>query len=155
MKVHDVMTPNPITIEPGAPIGTAIAVMAEQKVRHLPVVDEAGQLVGIITDRDVRSAMMAPALVEYLSPATRRRLVEIGARLEDLRVKDAMTWHPVTTGPDVSLTQAAALMFERRVGSLPVVDGGTVIGIVTERDVVEALATTVPALEGVDRALLW
>jgi acetoin utilization protein AcuB len=155
MKVHDIMTPNPTTVDEAAPLRSAIAMMAEQKVRHLPVVDGTGTLVGIITDRDLRSAMMAPALVEYLSPSVRRRLLDIGARLENLRVKDAMTWNPVTTGPDVSVSQAAALMFERRVGSLPVVDDGKVVGIVTERDVVEALATTIPALEDLDRALLW
>ena len=57
-----------------------------------------------------------------------------------------MTGNPVTTTPDVAVTQAAALMLERHVGSLPVIDNGALVGIVTDRDAVKALARQVPAL---------
>jgi CBS domain-containing protein len=60
-------------------LGTAIATMVEQKIRHLPVVDDVGAVVGIITDRDLRSATLASALEEYLSEGARRRLRRIGA----------------------------------------------------------------------------
>ncbi|HXD95027.1 MAG TPA: CBS domain-containing protein [Candidatus Acidoferrum sp.] len=146
MNVGDIMTANPFSIEPEAPVASAIDVMVERKIRHLPVVDEHGAVIGIITDRDLRSAALAPALEEYLSVAARRRLRGIGAVLENLRVKDAMTCSPVTTTPGVAVTQAAALMLERNVGSLPVIDNGRLIGIVTDRDAVKALARQVPAL---------
>ena len=64
--VRDVMTRRPITVDPDAPLATAAAVMREKAIRHLPVVDDAGRLVGIITDRDLRSAALAPALAPAL-----------------------------------------------------------------------------------------
>lgn len=146
MDVKDIMTRNPISIEQDAPIGTAIDLMADRKIRHLPVVDERGTLVGILSDRDLRSAALAPALEQHLSAAARRRLRGIGATLENLRVKDAMTWNPLTTSPDIPVTQAAALMLEKRIGSLPVLQDGQLVGIVTDRDAVRTLAAQVPAL---------
>lgn len=153
MNVRDIMTRNPISIEQDAPVGTAIELMVDRKIRHLPVVDEHETVVGIVTDRDLRSAALAPALEEYLSEAARRRLRGIAATLEGLRVKDAMTCDPITTGPDAPVRQAAAVMLERHVGSLPVVENGKLIGIVTDRDAVKALAAQVPALERVTRSL--
>jgi acetoin utilization protein AcuB len=154
MQVKDIMTRNAISVEQDTPVGTAIDLMVERKIRHLPVVDARGTVVGIVTDRDLRSAALAPALEEYLSEAARRRLRGIGATLESLQVKYAMTCDPVTTRPDVSVGQAAAIMLERHIGSLPVVDDGKLVGIVTDRDAVKALTTEVPALERVPD-FLW
>jgi acetoin utilization protein AcuB len=153
MNVREIMTRSPISIDPEAPLGTAIAVMVEQKIRHLPVVDDRGAVVGIITDRDLRSAVLAPALEEYLSATARQRLRGIAATFENLRVKDVMTCNPITTSPDVSLAQAAALMLERHVGSLPVIEDGKLAGIITDRDAVKALAIRVPALKHAVEAL--
>ena len=147
MDVRDIMTRNPITIEPDTPVGTAIAGMVERKIRHLPVVDEQGAVIGIITDRDLRSLAMGPEAEPYLSAAARRRLRGIGATLENLRVRDVMTSNPITTRPDVALSQAAALMLEQHVGSLPVIDNDKLVGIITDRDAVKAFAVQVPALK--------
>jgi acetoin utilization protein AcuB len=141
MKVKDLMSRDPITIDPEAPLATAVEVMRTRQIRHLPVVDDDGQLMGIITDRDLRQAMVAPALTEYLSRGARRRLHGIGQALEDLRVKDAMTWVVVTTHPEATAAHAAIVMYEQRVGSLPVVKNGKLLGIVTERDLLRALRT--------------
>ena len=149
-RVRDVMTKTPITIDPEAPLETAAAVMREREVRHLPVVDEAGRLIGMITDRDLRGAVLAPVFAEHLSPSARHRFRDLSAALGNLRVRQAMTWDGVTIGPEASIAQAAALMFEGRFGSLPVVDRGRLIGIVTERDVLKALAGTLPAVRGID-----
>jgi CBS domain-containing protein len=154
MDVKDVMSRNPISIEQDAPVGTAIAIMADHKIRHLPVVDERGALVGIVTDRDLRSAALAPALEGHLSAEARRRLRGIGTALENLRVKDAMTWDPVTARPGLALTQAAALMLDKRVGCLLVIENGSLVGILTERDALRALASQIPALRAVP-ATLW
>jgi CBS domain-containing protein len=153
MDVKDVMTRNPISIEQDAPVGTAIAVMAEHKIRHLPVVDERAAVVGIVTDRDLRSAALAPSLEGHLSKEARRRLRGLGTTLENLRMKDAMTWNPVTATPDMPLTQAAALMLEKHVGSLVIVQDGALVGILTERDALRALAAQVPALKAMPTAL--
>jgi len=155
MKIKNVMTPSPFTIDPEAPLATAIVVMRDRQLRHLPVVDDAGRLVGILTDRDLRSAVLAPVLAEHLSAAGRRRLASVGRALEHLRVRDAMTWDAVTTTPAAELAEAAAVMLERGFGSLPVVEGGRLVGIVTERDVLRALASSVPAVKGMDPAMLW
>lgn len=156
MNVADVMSRSPMTIDPDAPIATAIAVMQEREVRHLPVVDDRGRLMGMITDRDLRSAAFAPAIAEHLSIVARRRLRGIGQALEGLRVKDAMTWDAVTIDPEAPVAQAAAVMFEGRFGSLPVVENGKLVGIVTERDVLKAVAKTLPPVRGVDPdTFLW
>jgi acetoin utilization protein AcuB len=154
--VAEVMTREPITIDPDAPVGTAVAVMQEREIRHLPVVDDAGRLLGMVSDGDLRRAAFAPALADYLSVSARRHLEKLGATFDNLRVRDVMTWGAVTIGPLGPLAQAAALMFERRVGSLPVVEGSQLVGIVTERDVLKALASTLPAVRGLDPdTFLW
>jgi CBS domain-containing protein len=153
MDVKDVMTRNPVSIDPDAPVGTAIAIMAEHKIRHLPVVDDAGVIVGVVTDRDLRCAALAPALEGHLSGEARRRLRGVGLTLENLRVRHAMTWHPVTATSDMPLTQAAALMLEKRVGSLPVLENAALVGILTERDALRALAAQVPAVRALPTAL--
>ncbi len=154
-KVRDVMTREPITVDPEAPLGSAIDVMREKGFRHLPVTDEAGRLVGIITDRDLRNAAMAPALAEHLSLAARRRLRGLGQALEKLRVKDAMTWGVVTTHPGATLTRAAAIMFQGRFGSLPVVEAGKLVGILTERDLLKALMLSSPESRETAATFLW
>ncbi len=115
-------------------------VMRTKELRHLPVVDEAGQLVGIITDRDLRHAAFGPAVAEYLSARAQRRLRGVGQTLENLRVRDVMTW---------------VVMTERRVGSLPVVDNGKLVGMLTERDVLRALSRERGALPVSPEGFLW
>lgn len=154
MRVEDVMTREPYTIDPEAPLGTAIDVMRMKEIRHLPVVDESGELMGIITDRDLRQAVFAPAIAEHLSLRAQRRLRGIGQALEDLRVKDAMTWVVVTTHPQATVSHAALLMFERRVGCLPVIDQGKLLGILTERDLLKALIREYPETRVVPEAFL-
>jgi len=139
VQVKDLMTKDPFTIEAEAPLGTAIDVMRTKQLRHLPVVDDGGQLIGIVTDRDLRQAAFAPAVGEYLSVSGQRRLRQLAESLDNIRVKDVMTWVVVTTHPEAPIAHAALVMSERRVGSLPVVDQGRVVGMLTERDLLRAL----------------
>jgi acetoin utilization protein AcuB len=150
MRVRDVMTADPMTIDPETPVEAAVATMRERRLRHLPVVDDSGRLVGIVTDRDVRSAILAPATVEYLSTTERGRLAALAGALNDIRVSHVMTWDVRTIGPDAPVAQAAAIMADARVGSLPVVEGGQLVGILTERDVLKSLAATLPSVKGAD-----
>jgi acetoin utilization protein AcuB len=147
--VRDVIQPV-ITIDPEASVGAALATMRDHEVRHLPVVDAAGHLVGIVTDRDVRDAILGPTFAAYLPPRVRARVERLAERLEDVRVREVMTWSVITIPDDAPLAQAAAVMFSVRVGSLPVMRQGNVVGIVTERDVLKALAATLPSVRGAD-----
>jgi acetoin utilization protein AcuB len=131
MNVRDVMTGAPFTADPDMPLREAAALMKERGIRHLPVVDRAGCLAGILTDRDITHAAFVPALSKYLSLDPRR--------LQAPRVRDVMTWSVVTTDPDATLVQAGLIMFQRRIGSLPVVENGRLVGILTDRDVLAAL----------------
>jgi acetoin utilization protein AcuB len=155
IRVKEVMTKRPLTIDPEAPLGTAIDVMKTKGIRHLPIVDDAGELLGIITDRDLRQAIFAPVIAEHLSLGAQRRLRGLGEALEDLRVRDLMTWVVVTTHPEATIEHAAVLMFERRLGSLPVVDRGRLVGILTERDLLKALMRRHSALRFDLESLLW
>ena len=142
MRVRDIMTSQPATIAPEAPLGAALAAMRERQIRHLPVVDEGGRLVGILTDRDLRQATFA-----------RFRALHEAER--DLTVQDAMSWAVVTTHPDATIGHAAAVMFERRIGSLPIVEDGRLVGILTERDLLRALMKEYPARGWDADAFLW
>jgi acetoin utilization protein AcuB len=106
--------------------------MRDSGIRHLPVVGEAGQLLGILTDRDVEHAAFVPALAEVLGWEPRW--------VKAPRVRDVMTWSVVTTHPDVGLRRAALIMFQRRIGSLPVVDSGKLVGVLTGQTVLAGLA---------------
>jgi CBS domain-containing protein len=139
-----------MTIDPQAPLATAVAVMRERRLRHLPVVDDGGRLVGIVTDRDIRSAILGPAVAEYAGTAGRGRLGALARDLDDVRISHVMTWGALTTRPDAPLAQAAAVMVGARVGSLPVVEGDRLVGILTEQDVLKAVAATLPCIKGAD-----
>jgi acetoin utilization protein AcuB len=129
MKVRDVMGRPPVMVEPDASVRAAVELMRSHRVRHLPVTEQ-GRLIGILTDRDVRHAAFLPLLAPHLPGAERR--------LQAPRVRDVMTWSVVTIEPEAELVRAGLLMFERRIGSLPVTHEGVLVGIVTERDVFEA-----------------
>ena len=155
MLVKDVMTKDPFTIDADAPIGTAMDLMRTKNLRHLPVVDNAGAILGIVTDRDLRHAAFSPAIGEYLSTSGQRRLQQFGEALDNVRVKDAMTWGVVTTHPEAPLGHAALIMSERRVGSLPVVADGRLVGMLTERDVLRAVAREGNVREFDVEGFLW
>jgi CBS domain-containing protein len=104
--------------------------MRSRQVRHLLVTDDQGRLVGILTDRDLRHSAFLPVLARQLAWEERR--------FKAPRVRDIMTWGVVTIEPNAELVRAGLLMFERRIGSLPVTDRGMLVGIVTERDVFDA-----------------
>lgn len=131
--VKSVMSGSPVTADPDIPLRQVVSLMRERKIRHLPVVENGGRLVGILTDRDVRHAALVPALAEHLTSEVRR--------LKALRVRDVMTWSVVTTHPEATLAQAGMTMFQRRIGSLPVVEDGRLVGILTETDILGVLGT--------------
>jgi acetoin utilization protein AcuB len=152
-RVRDVMSPHPLTIDPEAPLETAVSAMRERRVRHLPVVDDQGRLIGIVTDRDLRSAMFGPAIADYLPGTPQGRLQAMVSGLGEVLVRHVMTWGVVTIGPEAPVAQAAAMMVTSRIGSLPVVEDKRLVGMVTEHDVLKALASTLHSVRSADS--LW
>jgi acetoin utilization protein AcuB len=131
MKVGDVMTKHPAVVDLDTPVRVAADLMRSKAIRHLPVVDAGAHVLGIVTDRDLRHAAFLPALAEQTGLAPHR--------VKAPRVRDVMTWSVVTTHADTELVQAALTMFQRRIGSLPVVADRRLVGILTERDVFAGL----------------
>ena len=125
IKVVDVMTKNPLVMTPAETIGQADELMTENRIRQLPVVDE-GALLGIITDRDIRSFLAQSALVE---PEERAKVLRTN-------VREIMTAEPLTLAPDDDLREAIELLIEEKIGGIPVVDQTEgLVGIVTYVDV--------------------
>jgi acetoin utilization protein AcuB len=118
------------TTHPEVPVAAAAELMRKRTLRHLPVVDPRGRLVGIVTDRDLRQAVFMPAL--------RERLPEVGECLQALTVSDIMTRRVVSVTPGARLGEAARLMHERKIGALVVLERGRVVGIITETDILAA-----------------
>ncbi len=131
MLVRKRMTPKPITITPHTSVSDALREMREKKVRRLPVLDDQGKLVGIVSDSDL--------LYASPSPATSLSVWEIHDLLYRLTVDHVMTRDIVTVTEDTTLEEAARLMADRRIGGLPVMRGDTLVGIITETDVFKAL----------------
>ena len=108
--------------------------MRAERIRHLPVLDEDGKLCGIVSQRD----MFRGALAQALGYGTAAQ----GKVLAMLRVKEVMTTEVVTIPPDAALAEAARTMLERKIGCLPVLDGGRrLVGILTESDFVALAAS--------------
>jgi len=119
------MSYDPITIEAAASMRDATELMRTNEIRHLPVVD-SGRLVGMVTINDIRKA--SP------SPATTFSVGEVNYLVDQVRVRDIMTPDPVTVSPDAGIVDAALLGYRHGYGSLPVVQDGRLVGIITQRD---------------------
>jgi CBS domain-containing protein len=128
--VRDWMTPDPITVDPQTTLPAAHKLMKESHVRRLPVVDK-GHLVGIVTLGDLREA--SP------TDATSLSIFELNYLLSHLTIEQIMTRDPYTLSPDTTIEAAARLMLEHKIGGLPVVDAGRLVGIITESDIFRML----------------
>jgi len=130
------MTVMPFTATRATPVLDARRTMHERRVRHLVVVEE-GRLVGIVTDRDIR--------LNLPSPATSLSVWELNHLMAKLTVGEIMTSRVFVVDPDRDAGAAAAILLAERIGALPVVYGGQVVGIVTESDFVRAFLAAEPA----------
>ena len=131
MLVGKWMTRNPITIAADVGIDDALHLMRERKIRRLPVLNAAGQMIGIVSDKDLLHA--AP------SPATSLSVHELRYLLAKLTVKKVMSSPVITVTPDTPLEQAARIMADSKIGGLPVIEQGRLVGIITETDIFKAL----------------
>lgn len=128
MFVRDRMSSPAVTVHEKESFQNALKLMRERNFRRLPVVDQAGKLVGIVSERDLL----------YASPseATSLSMWEVHYLLAKLRVKEIMTGEVITTTPDAPIEDAARLMVTQKIGGLPVVDDvGELVGVITETDI--------------------
>ena len=132
MFVSERMSTDLITVSPGMTIFDAKKVMTEKNIRHLPVIDDAGKLIGIVTDRDMRDAMPSTLLKK---PDYDITLGKIGSSL----VEDIMTKKPMTIYAYYTLQDTLLVMQQKKVGALPVIDEeGYLKGILSTRDLLTA-----------------
>mgnify|MGYP000194268338 CR=1 FL=1 len=129
MYVKNRMTANPYTVSPDATIAEALDLMRKNNIRRLPVVKN-GKLVGIVTEREMME--ITP------SKATTLSIFELNYLLAKTKVSAVMTKEVITVSPDALLEEAAVLMRDNRVGALPVVDNGKLVGIITETNIFDA-----------------
>ncbi|MEO3703899.1 CBS domain-containing protein [Trichormus azollae] len=147
--VADVMSRNPILVRPETPLKEAIQILADKRISGLPVIDDTGKVVGIISETDLmwqETGVTPPAYIMFLdsviflkNPATYERDLH---KALGQTVGEVMSKTPITITPDKALKEAAKIIQEYKVHRLPVLDStGQVIGILTRGDIIRAMAT--------------
>jgi acetoin utilization protein AcuB len=145
MFIKDYMTRHPVMIEAKASIVEAQGIMAETRVRHLPVVEAGKRLVGLVTQESLR---VPPTQLTSLN------VWEITRFLSNLAVKDVMIKGKavITVGPEATIEEGARIMVEHKIGCLPVLEEGIVVGIITDVDLLTHLMEMMGAQGGGVRA---
>lgn len=137
-QIKDWMITDVVTIHIDATLPDAHKLMKDHKIRRLPVVNDAKQLIGIVTRGDVRGA--SP------SPATSLNVWELNYLLAKLHVSEFMTRNVLTVHPDTTIVDTAKLMMEKKVSGLPVVDNkNELVGIITESDLFRVMVAMLEA----------
>ncbi len=125
LTISEIMTRSPRIIRPDSSLRHVFKLMKNHNIRQLPVVD-SGKLVGIITDRDLRLALNEPSM-DSISWGN-------DSRLDRLKIEGYMTTNPKTVSPTTPIQRAAELLVVYKIGALPVVEDGMIVGIVTTTD---------------------
>ena len=136
MTIKEVMSREVVTIAPTESCLDAVVRMQRARIRHLPVVNRDGLLVGIVTDRDLRHRLFNPRVFVTLGSTPVDKL------LDGVRVAEIMSTDVMTVESDASVGDAAETMRKHRVGSLPVMERGRMVGIVTEVDILRQIVRT-------------
>lgn len=147
--VADVMTANPVSVKPEASLEDAIKLLAEHHIGGLPVIDNGGALVGILSESDLMwqaTGMEVPAYVVLLDSViylkSPKKYNEELHKALGQSVQEVMTAKVITISPDKPMREAAHLMHDKRIRRLPVVnDQGQVVGILTRGDIVREMAS--------------
>lgn len=131
MLVKEIMTPHPVVAEPDMPVTRAERLMKESNIRHLPVIHEGKGLVGLITRETLNRA--------FPSELTTLTIWEINYQLSRIKISDVMVKKVISVAEDATVEQAARIMIDHKIGSLPVIRDGNLVGIVTDIDLLQAL----------------
>ena len=132
LKVKDVMSRDVRTVQRNDQLGVADKLMKDERIRHLAVIDESGDVCAVVSQRD----LFRGALLRALGYGSRAE----ETMLRQVVVKEAMSAELFKTTPETPVAEAARVMIERRIGCLPVLDGEKLVGIVTETDFVRLVA---------------
>jgi acetoin utilization protein AcuB len=130
MNVAKRMMRNPVYVDENDSMKKAMDLLREHEIRHLPVLKDGEKLVGIVSERDIKQA--SP------SPATALEIREIYYLLDKVKVRQIMTRRPYTISSTAPVEEAALIMREKKIGCLPVVEEGKLVGILTETDILDA-----------------
>jgi acetoin utilization protein AcuB len=128
-----------ITITDDCPITEALQTMRDANVRRLPVLNGDGDLIGIVSEKDL--------LYASPSPATSLSIYEMHYLLSQLKVTELMTPDPITVAPETPLEEAALIMADNKIGGLPVLEDGRLVGIITETDIFKVFLELLGARE--------
>ncbi len=150
VTVREVMATDLWTLKPDDAVEAAADLMAEKDVSTLPVVGAGGKLLGVLRDGDLiasEARVHVPTFFNFLGlgvpfPGEMKHLEAELKKIAGATVADVMTTDPPTVGPDATLEDAATIMHDEGVNSIPVVDGGRVIGVVARSDLVRFIART-------------
>ncbi len=137
MLVRDLMTPNPICGNPDMPVTEAQELMQANNIRHLPIVDAEGRLVGLITQRSLLQAI--PSDARKFSPFV------VNYALARIKARNVMLKEVITIGEDVALEEAARIMADRKIGCLPVMRDGALVGIISDNDIFNTMVNLLGA----------
>ena len=124
------MMRTPVFLDEDDSMKTAMDILKDREIRHLPVLRGGGKLVGILTETDIKQA--SP------STATALEIREVYYLLDKIKVKQIMTKRPYTISPAAPIEEAAMIMRDKKIGCLPVMEEGRLVGILTETDILDA-----------------
>lgn len=139
MFVRDQMSPHPFTVTPDASILAAQRMMKDNNIRHLPVVNPSGALLGLLTRTTLEE--VRPSKLSTLS------VYEMHYQLDKIKVREAMVRKVITVTEDVPIERAARTMWENKIGCLPVMRGNRLVGILTDHDVMRNMIDLLGARE--------
>lgn len=139
MLVKQRMSPHPFTVSVDTPVTEALSLMRQKHIRRLPVMNKKGQLAGIVSEKDL--------LYASPSPATSLSVYEVGYLLSKLKVKEVMSQDLITITGDAPIEKAACIMADNKIGGLPVMEEGKMVGIITETDVFKTMLEMLGARE--------
>lgn len=146
LKAVDIMTPDPVTLSPETDIRSAVALLIERKINGAPVVDATGRLVGVLCQSDLvaqHKQVTMPSLFSmldgFIALSSREDFEREIRKIAASTVADAMTPHAKSVSPHTPIDEIATVMVNEKLYTLPVVDGGKLVGVVGKEDILRTL----------------
>ena len=147
LKVREIMQTEVVTVRPDATVGDLADILAKNKVSGVPVVDEQGGVLGMVSEADIilqDADLHFPYYIQFLESViylqSVRKFEERFRKAFGSKVTEVMSEEVVAISPDASVREAATIMADRNINRLPVTEGGKLVGIVTRGDIVRAIA---------------
>lgn len=146
LKAIDIMTPDPVTLSPDSDIRTAVALLIDRKINGAPVVDASGKLLGVLCQSDLvaqQKQVTMPSLFSmldgFIALSSREDFEREIQKIAATKVSQAMTVNPKFVTPQTAIDEIATVMVNEKLYTLPVVDGGKLVGVVGKEDILRTL----------------